>query len=99
MARQDVETTRNDIVISELYGDFKIVESDQAHIEHILEARPGDFKEFPLLGANVFQFLNAPGGLQAVKRKIINQLEGDNYRKIVIIAEGQNLQVNAEPIN
>tara|TARA_R110000787_G_C13300324_1_gene434430 strand:+ start:29 stop:328 length:300 start_codon:yes stop_codon:yes gene_type:complete len=98
MARQDLDSTRSDLVINALTGDFQIGDSDQAHIEHILDAHKGDFKEFPLLGIASVNFLTGPGGDQSVKREIINGLKADNYGSIVVNFNENSLTIDAEPL-
>lgn len=76
-----VDPTDND----ELYvdGDLVIEESDQRHIEDILDSGKGEWREFPALGVEIHRYLNSVGqvvnrvGLQQVIRV---QLEYDNFR-------------------
>ncbi len=66
----------NDIVTAD--GDFVTGLSDEQHIEHILIAAPGHYKQSPLTGADVTKMLGGPfGGIQ--KRAITLALLADGY--------------------
>lgn len=99
MARQDLNTDDNekDLVIDALTGDFIVRESDKAHIDYIVNTSVGQWKQSPLLGVGIFNFLNAAGGLQTAKRVIQTQLTSDGYRvdKITTNEEGE-LDITAE---
>jgi len=98
MARFDLDSTRTDLVINDNLGDFDAVESDQAHIEHIVDAAKGDFKEFPLTGIRSNRFLNAAGGTQAAKREIFVGLKADGYGSIVIESVEDSFTIDAIPL-
>ena len=61
-------------------GDFKIGESDQQHIQHILLARPGQFAQHPLIGCGVQDYDHSSQSVQEKKQNISLQLESDNYK-------------------
>ena len=62
-------------------GDFVIGPSDEQHIQDILNAFPGWWKQFPNLGVGIFQYLNGPSTQQqTIKRSVTVQLESDGYR-------------------
>jgi hypothetical protein len=70
----------NDLLIQE--GDFQLEYSDERHIEHILTARKGHFRFYPLCGVGIMDMFNAPVSPQnAVKfrKRIVLQLELDGY--------------------
>jgi hypothetical protein len=93
MARKDLHTDGNskDLVIDTIAGDFLSRDSDKAHIDYITNTSVGQWKKDPLLGVGIFTFLNAPGGLQTIKRVIQKQLESDGYdvEKIVVSNTGE----------
>ena len=99
MVRFDLESNTEDLVINDTTGDFTVRASDQAHIEDLIYANKGDYKQFPLRGAGVERYLNASGGKQSAKRVIITELEADNYRKIRVIIDGDDITIDAEPRN
>lgn len=74
----------NDLVVSG--GDFFIAFSDFQHIAHIVEATPGNYKQSPLLGFGIREYINGVFD-GAVKRKLQLQLESDGHqtRKITYL--------------
>jgi len=76
MAAQDFELT-DDMTIEN--GDFKIIESDQQHIEHIVTAAPGNFYEYPTLGVNSKQLLNSTETQARIRQIISEELEKDDF--------------------
>ena len=91
--RTDFQLENNDLKIKD--GDFRFFESDDQHIQHILESVPGDFKQFELLGVGIRLELN---GLMdgEVKRRIQLHLESDDYLLEKLIAKGEELTVKYE---
>ncbi|HMN90462.1 MAG TPA: hypothetical protein PKD70_06215 [Saprospiraceae bacterium] len=67
----------NDLVIQG--GDFFIAFSDFQHIAHIIEAEPGNYKQHPLLGFGVRNYINGVFD-GPVKRRLQLQLEADGHR-------------------
>lgn len=65
-------TTRN--------GDFEVLDSDKTHINLILRSYINAFKEFPLVGVGIDQYLASSGSEQLIKRNITVQLNNDNYK-------------------
>ena len=64
-------------------GDFVISDSDQQHNYDIIASNTGDWKEYPLVGFNAFQFLNSrttPAQLNQVAKI---QLQADNCINII----------------
>ena len=85
--RQDIrQSDVGDIYINPTTGDFQITQSDNQHVGDILESINGDYKEFPLIGVNFFQFSNSSGQNQNLERIIRTQLTADAYdiQKIVV---------------
>lgn len=60
-------------------GDFYIDSSDQQHVQFIMKARYGQFRQFPLVGVGIETYQNGSINTQALKREIRTQLEADNY--------------------
>ena len=73
-------------------GDFEIGESDQQHIRHILEAMQGSYKQKPLLGVGIREYLNSP--MDGELRRLIQlQLQADGYSAVNITSDGQNVNI------
>jgi hypothetical protein len=83
----------NDIAI--VNGDFAIGLSDEQHIADILQAYPGDFKQFPLVGVNINKAIN--GAVDGELRKEIRlQLVADGYNVTGIDFINDQLLINAK---
>lgn len=69
-----------------LNGDIKIDESDTQHVEHILIADKGQFRQFPLIGVGIARYYNGSINKQELKQSVKLQLESDGYnvRQIVV---------------
>jgi hypothetical protein len=60
-------------------GDFYISESDQDHIIVILQSGLGSFKEYPLVGVGIEQYLASPYSSGTIYTYMKQQLETDGY--------------------
>lgn len=94
----------NDILIknfdvSFVGGDLDIGYSDEQHMEHILLARPGHFKQTPWIGIGIEDLLNAPTNAKTVRvleRDIKLQLESDGAKKVSAKSDiNLNLKIEA----
>lgn len=86
-------------------GDFVVVESDQVHIEHIILAEKGNWREWPVLGVGIMRYLNERGRVQnrvGLQRKIRVQLEYDNLNVTQLHLEQEatlsNIKIEAKRI-
>lgn len=62
-------------------GDFDIGQSDQQHIEHILEAQKGEYKASPLVGFGIVNYLKKSTKIKSdFKRDLKIQLDHDGYQ-------------------
>jgi len=69
-------TDSNDIKI--LNGDFDIGESEMQEVGLILQSTQGEWKEFPLLGPNLFRFIKAKTNKAEIEREVSLHLGMDN---------------------
>lgn len=62
-------------------GDLNIDNTDQQNIELILLSHKGSFKEFPILGVGITDYLKSPEIISRLRleNEISNQLEYDNF--------------------
>lgn len=63
-------------------GDFLVDYADEQHIESILVANKGDFKQHPLTGVGIKDYLNAPLSrttLTSLEKQIRLQLKADGF--------------------
>lgn len=78
-------------------GDVLVSESDAQHVDHILRADKGHFRQHPLLGVGINNYRGASVGREELKRNISLQLRSDNInvRKIDIDRE-YNITIDAK---
>lgn len=74
----------NDIQLSEgstsfafKNGDFATAISDNQHVFALCKSKKGDFKESPLVGVGIDDYLNASGVVQDLDVEIRKQIEAD----------------------
>lgn len=77
MAVNDIILEEKDLKVSN--GDFVIEQSDPQHIELIIDSWFGGWKQFPLCGVGIDNFIKSAGQSLALKRAISVQLEADGY--------------------
>ncbi len=66
----------DDLIIDK--GDFVIDMSNYQHIKHILQAAPGHYKQWPLLGANIIMMKKGSFDGE-MRRNISLQIQADGY--------------------
>lgn len=92
----DIITDENgDIQI--VNGDIKIGESDSQHIEHIMIAGKGQFRQFPLIGVGIQNMINGTPNRQLLRQTIQLQLESDGYNvRAITISPTNALNINID---
>ena len=76
-------------------GDFVIGDSDIQEIEALLIGKPGEFKEFPLIGSDIGRLLKSRSGHTAALKEIKKQLVNDGFDVSNIKIDDDNINVNA----
>lgn len=94
IAKDIINDPNQDLLI--LNGDFSGDASDQDHVQAIVEATPGAFKQYPLVGVGIKNYLGAPLLAQDLKRLIRVQLEGDGYKVDSIEVHGQDYYISGK---
>lgn len=89
MAVKDI-TLDNDFDLIIENGDFKLSESDMQHIQLICITNLGHWKQFPLTGVGIEQYIASSGQVDALKRSINIQLAADGYKVNDIVVSGTN---------
>ena len=79
-------------------GDIMLGKSDQQHIQNILRAAPGHYRQFPLIGANIREMLHGDFNSE-LKKQIHLQLEMDGYAVNELNFENGDLRVDAERVS
>lgn len=85
MARDILHNSDGSFVIID--GDLVIGQSDEHHVEAILLAQKGDYKQHPLVGVGLANYINSPlSGVDRLRleREVRLQLEADNAREIKV---------------
>ncbi|WP_028888351.1 hypothetical protein [Tenacibaculum ovolyticum] len=78
-------------------GDFSIEDTDQQNIELILLTHKGSFKEYPILGVGITDYLKSPEIISRLRleNEINNQLEYDNFTiKEVDVNNLENIHID-----
>lgn len=99
MAREQAKDFifQDDLVIRG--GDFLVQDSDAQHIQHILQADRGQWRQWPLVGAGLMRALNSPSRVQELKQLIKLQLKADNMltqRLKIVHGEQLGIEVKAK---
>lgn len=75
---KDILLTDDDLKFTS--GDFEIGESDNQHQQDIIFENTGAYKQFPLVGVGIINYLNSSGAQLQLTKNIKSQLETDGYR-------------------
>lgn len=80
-------------------GDLRVDNNDLGHIESILLAHKGEYKQFPIIGVGVASFINAPitpSVRITLEREIRLQLESDRFKNIHVKVDADGgIDINA----
>jgi hypothetical protein len=82
-------------------GDFIVGDSDAQHVQDITFAMPGDFRQSPLVGVGIMNYLNGPvdaSGFINLRKTIRLQLQADGYiiAKLTLAKDLKTFNVEAE---
>jgi hypothetical protein len=102
MKAYDIQLTdAHDLLIAN--GDFVTDMSDERHIQHILIAEKGGYKNMPMVGVGIGNSINAPADeltRLALRTRIQLQLEYDGYTtidfKLGTTQDGLGITINPE---
>lgn len=83
-----------DLMIAD--GDFEVAVSDNQEIQNILDAHQGEFRQWPLIGFGIDDWLLAPLDLAKFRKDVSLQLRLDGFKKPQVTLEGGQLTVSAE---
>lgn len=94
MARQDI-LLDTDHLPQIANGDFVCGDSDDQHVELLLMATPGQFKENPLVGVGLQKYINKPTTTSVqMKRNITVGLAADGYKVTKLIPVGGSFELD-----
>jgi len=78
-------------------GDLHIAESSQQNIGHMLVSQKGSYKEYPLLGVGIENYLKGNSTINRLRleAEIEKQLLYDNFNvKIIDVSDIQNITID-----
>lgn len=93
-----LDEATQDLVVSS--GDFRVGDGTNQLQNYLIVSAPGHFKEFPLIGGNIFQYLNSTSSPSAIERNLKTALAADIFASSFVDASKfpviivNNLQVN-----
>lgn len=73
-----------DTDFSEEADDFKSGDPENSYIEYIVLSAPGHWKEFPVVGVGIYNYLQGTQSPQVLQRAIQVQLKNDVFKKPMI---------------
>lgn len=80
-------------------GDFVVAPSDKHNQTLIIISSKGAFRFAPMIGVNIYSYLNSTGQIDAIKRDIQEQLTLDGYRVDSIeFTQDNQIKINAKRI-
>nr|BAR22570.1 hypothetical protein [uncultured Mediterranean phage uvMED] len=95
----DIYFENGDIAIDATGGDFLIKDSEAQHIEDLLSAWAGWYKQAPTVGAGVRRYLGSSKNKQFLKRDIQITLKADGYKvQNVTIDKNWKIYVTSERV-
>lgn len=65
-------------------NDFKAGEADNNYIGYIILSSPGHWKEFPIVGVGIYNYLQGTQSPQVLQRAIMVQLKNDIFKRPTI---------------
>lgn len=96
MAQDILMDIDNDLQIAD--GDFIVGDSGDMHIQHILEAYPGQFYQSPLVGVGIKKYYGSPFDRVDLARKIREQLQNDrfNIRRMSLTPNNDAIEIDID---
>ena len=86
--------TTNDLLIKN--GDFVLNDTEGQDIAFLLESFKGEWKEHPLVGAEIIQLVKSRATETRIKRDVYEQLSNDGFRQIEIKIEYPDVNIDAK---
>lgn len=86
MAQFDILLSNSQELQADANGDFVTGDATNNIISYILQAAPGHYKEFPLVGVGILKYLNSTASSVKIANAIQVQLTADVFKNISIDA-------------
>lgn len=89
MVASDILEFENDLLFTD--GDFTVGYSDDQHQVDLIQSTKGSWKQYPLCGVGIINYLNASGAVMQLKKEITTQLTIDGYTVNEIVFENNDV--------
>lgn len=81
-------------------GDFAIIDPQNDYIGFIIVSSPGHWKEFPLIGVGIINYIQGTQNGQVLQRNIREQLQSDVFQKPFIdVSKFPTIEINSVIFN
>lgn len=77
-------------------GDFVVADSETQELQNILSANQGEWRQFPLIGFGMSDWLLSPLDMAKFRKDVGLQLRLDGFKKYEVILEDGQLTVTGE---
>lgn len=98
MAKDFITDDTGDLIIKD--GDFVVDHSDQQHVEDLLVANPGEYKQHPWLGIAIQNFIKGSKDARTreqIEKRVKLQLKSDGAENIKVkLMDFDNIKIDAE---
>lgn len=79
-------------------GDLAIGDSSATDVNLLMYSFKGEWKQHPVTGVEAITYVKKRNGLDRLKKEARQQLSQNNFKNISIQKNGEELNVNADPI-
>lgn len=97
MDAQDI-LLNNDNELQFFNGDFLVGNSDNQHVQTIIEANKGNFLETPTLGVGIVEYKSSNISAAELEKRVRIELQKDGYKLDRVTINGFNIQIEAKRI-
>lgn len=98
MVKDIILADDNDLIINST-GDFDVKESDQQHVILLINTFLGQWKQDPLVGVGIINYLASSGQQQTLRREITVQMIADGYDvKEIILKDNALYYIDANRV-
>lgn len=80
-------------------GDFNVGYSDEQHIQDVILSAPGHFKQNPLIGVDILQYVRSPmspSTVSQLEREIRLQMQADGAKNIKVRINPKTNSIDAK---
>lgn len=77
-------------------GDFKVADSTSQEIDLLLKTHRGHWRQHPLAGIGMDDFMNSPFDLAQIRKEVAAGLRHDDMKEIRVLLTPNGLSVDAQ---